>query len=172
MMNERDAVALLRRAERRGIDVWLDGGWGVDALLGEQTRPHDDLDVFVKRCDESAFVDLLEGDGFRQVSRAFTEKDHSAWEAADGRVVDLHVFELAEDGSLVFLGEAYPARAFSGWGIVGGMEVRCIPPAEQVAFHVGYKFDEDDVHDVRLLCERFDLSVPEEYRMAMEREAL
>lgn len=26
-----------------GIRVWVDGGWGVDALVGRQTRHHDDL---------------------------------------------------------------------------------------------------------------------------------
>src|SRR5262245_45979430 len=29
------------------IDACLDGGWGVDALLGEQTREHGDLDVIL-----------------------------------------------------------------------------------------------------------------------------
>jgi hypothetical protein len=32
-----DAAGLLQvvgRHEEQGIDVWLDGGWGVDALLG------------------------------------------------------------------------------------------------------------------------------------------
>src|SRR5919201_6639891 len=29
--------------------VWLDRGWGLDALLGEQTRPHDDLDLAIPR---------------------------------------------------------------------------------------------------------------------------
>lgn len=171
MMGEREAAALLEEVARWGIDVWLDGGWGVDALVGEQTRPHDDLDVFVQRCDEAAFVALLEGRGFSEAPRAFTMEDHTAWEAADGRVVDLHVFEFDDDGSLVFLGERYPASVFSGRGTVGGIEVRCIPPAEQVAFHCGYDFDGDDVRDVRLLCERFGVPVPEEYRDAMGKEA-
>lgn len=25
-----------------GIDYWVDGGWGIDALLGRQTREHRD----------------------------------------------------------------------------------------------------------------------------------
>ncbi len=31
------------------IDVWLDGGWGVDALLGKQTRKHGDVDIVVQQ---------------------------------------------------------------------------------------------------------------------------
>ena len=29
------------------ITVWIDGGWGVDALLGEWTREHQDLDIMI-----------------------------------------------------------------------------------------------------------------------------
>ncbi len=42
------AVDLLRLFECAGIDVWLDGGWAVDAALGEQTRSHQDLDIIVQ----------------------------------------------------------------------------------------------------------------------------
>jgi lincosamide nucleotidyltransferase A/C/D/E len=34
--------------ERKELDVWVDGGWGVDALLQESTRPHRDLDLVVR----------------------------------------------------------------------------------------------------------------------------
>ena len=33
-------INLLQLFESTGIEVWLDGGWAVDALLGEKTRPH------------------------------------------------------------------------------------------------------------------------------------
>ena len=47
-MSAEDVVEVVRLLEGLGIDVWLDGGWGVDALLGTQTRPHDDLDLVVQ----------------------------------------------------------------------------------------------------------------------------
>lgn len=37
-MNSADVVDLYAHLTDLGIEVWLDGGWGVDALLGEQTR--------------------------------------------------------------------------------------------------------------------------------------
>src|SRR5258708_7387144 len=40
--------------------VWIDGGWGVDALLGHQTRKHDDLDVAVHHSNLSTLCNLLE----------------------------------------------------------------------------------------------------------------
>jgi lincosamide nucleotidyltransferase A/C/D/E len=42
-MTSEDVVELLQRLEQHDVVVWLDGGWGVDALLGEQTRPHGDV---------------------------------------------------------------------------------------------------------------------------------
>ena len=45
------AVDLLRLFESAGIDVWLDGGWAVDAALGGQTRSHKDLDIIVQISD-------------------------------------------------------------------------------------------------------------------------
>jgi len=42
-----DVVTIVDRLERAGLHVWIDGGWGVDALVGRQTRPHDDLDLVI-----------------------------------------------------------------------------------------------------------------------------
>jgi lincosamide nucleotidyltransferase A/C/D/E len=44
-MTREALVDLLQLFESTGIEVWLDGGWAVDALLGEQTRPHKDVDI-------------------------------------------------------------------------------------------------------------------------------
>jgi hypothetical protein len=35
-LNAADVVELIGLLEEHGIDVWLNGGWGVDALLGHQ----------------------------------------------------------------------------------------------------------------------------------------
>ena len=35
-------VELYQLFERNGIEIWIDGGWGVDALLSKQTREHPD----------------------------------------------------------------------------------------------------------------------------------
>ena len=31
-----------------GIELWVDGGWSVDALLGQQNCPHKDLDIAIQ----------------------------------------------------------------------------------------------------------------------------
>ena len=47
LMTAEDVLDIVTVLERAGVAVWLDGGWAVDALLGCQTRQHDDLDVVV-----------------------------------------------------------------------------------------------------------------------------
>ena len=44
-MTAADALEIVDLLERVGVEPWVDSGWGVDALLGEQTRPHEDLDL-------------------------------------------------------------------------------------------------------------------------------
>ena len=41
-MNIDDVLILIQELNNLNIDVWITGGWGVDALLGKQTRQHDD----------------------------------------------------------------------------------------------------------------------------------
>ena len=58
-MEPEDVVEIVNALEREGIAVWLDGGWGVDALVGAQTRPHADLDLTVDRGQLERIQDKL-----------------------------------------------------------------------------------------------------------------
>lgn len=51
MMSPAEVIEALEVLAAGRIAVWLDGGWGVHALLGEQTRPHRDLDLVISRPD-------------------------------------------------------------------------------------------------------------------------
>jgi lincosamide nucleotidyltransferase A/C/D/E len=44
-------VELLHSLDAADIPVWLDGGWGVDALLERQTRSHKDVDIILRVAD-------------------------------------------------------------------------------------------------------------------------
>src|SRR4051812_36703565 len=44
-MTAADALTILVALSDADCRAWVHGGWGVDALLREQTRRHDDLDV-------------------------------------------------------------------------------------------------------------------------------
>ena len=57
-----DVISLYTELEKLGITIWIDGGWGVDALLGEQTRPHHDLDITILQKDVPKLRQLLQED--------------------------------------------------------------------------------------------------------------
>ena len=158
MMTGQDVTRVLQRLDGAGVDAWLDGGWAVDAVLGEQTRAHADLDLIVRVTDVPAMREALAGDGF-DLDRGET---HSSFVLRDGagREIDVHpvVFDAQGDG--VYRMESghdwvFPAEGFSGHGRVEGYEVRCLSADVQMLCHAtGYTPGETDVHDMRLLSAR------------------
>ena len=148
--------------EQNGLEVYVDGGWAVDAVLGEQTRPHDDLDIALPHAQVPRLRALLSMRGFREQRR------DDSWECnfvladeAGGRL-DVHSYTLDAAGLNVG-GVAYSGEQLNGRGVIGGYPVRCISPEWLVKFHRGYELDDKDWHDVRLLCERCQITVPDEY---------
>jgi len=167
-MPAKTLVDLYRGLEDRAVKIWIDGGWGVDALLGEQTRPHDDVDIVVQEKDLAALVALLIEQGYRDVPRDDTRPWNFVLGGGRGCEVDIHVIRIAENGDGIYgpaeNGEAYPAYALTGTGTIDGQQVRCMTLGYQIVSHRGYELRDKDVHDIRNLCERFDLALPEEYR--------
>jgi lincosamide nucleotidyltransferase A/C/D/E len=163
MMNEVDAVDLLKKAGQIGVDVWISGGWGVDTVVGRQTRPHNDIDIFVQKKDARAFTEMLRLNGYRETKMEYTTNDHTGWCNPDNCTIDLHLFEFAEAGTLRFENETYPSDVLNGTGTIGGITVRCLTAEAQLLYHQGYEQTEKDRHDVLLLCKTFGLSIPEEY---------
>jgi lincosamide nucleotidyltransferase A/C/D/E len=58
-MSSSDLIELLHLIDEASIDVWLDGGWGVDALLGRQTRRHKDADIILRVSDVPKLREIL-----------------------------------------------------------------------------------------------------------------
>lgn len=166
-MPDVDAVALLTLIERQGIAVWLDGGWAMDALLGEQTRPHSDLDLVVEAQDVPRLRRILESHGYVDQPRDDTTPWNFVLGDAAGHDVDLHLISVDSNGDGIYgppeRGLRYPAESLTGRGAIRGHPVRCISPEWLVKFHTGYPFDADDVRDVLALHRRFGVELPAEY---------
>jgi lincosamide nucleotidyltransferase A/C/D/E len=164
-----DAAAVcwvLDRLEGAGLVVWLDGGWGVDALLGRQTRPHRDLDLVIARDDLAAARLTLAGAGFAHDAAAVSGLPaRLVLVHADGRQVDLHAVVFDRDGNgWQELGAGawggYPAEGLTGTGEIAGRPARCLTPDLQVRHHLGYPMGATDRHDLALLAGRFAVAVP------------
>ncbi len=161
-MTAQDVVAFVELLQQNHIPVCIDGGWGVDALLGEQTRPHADLDIAVEHKDVPQIRALLEARGYTDVPRGDTRDCNFVMGDDQGHLIDLHSYTFDAAGQLVF-GLAYPVDSLTGTGSVNGHPVQCISPEWMVKFHSGYALDDDDYHDVKVLCQRFGIPMPAEY---------
>ncbi|MDP2669540.1 MAG: hypothetical protein Q8O99_00575 [bacterium] len=60
LMTSKDVIGFYSQLENLGIKIWIDGGRGVDALLGKQTRPHGDLDIALQQKDVPEVSEVLE----------------------------------------------------------------------------------------------------------------
>ena len=164
------AASLLDLLEDEGIAVWVDGGWAVDAVLGEQTREHADLDVVVETASVPRLRALLGARGFADVPRGDTRPWNFVLGDANGRQLDVHVITFDEHGDGVYgpaeRGEAYPAEALTGEGVIAGRRVSCVSPAWLVRFRTGYEPRAVDRLDVAALCARFGIELPHVFALA------
>lgn len=160
-MTADDVLEILRRLDDAAIEWWIHGGWGLDALLGTETRPHDDLDLAVTRPDIEGLEAILPE--FRRV--------RDEWPAsfvladARGRQVDIHPIRIDDRGDGWQErpnGEMFPwpREALAGRGRIGDREVRCTSPEFELQSHLYLGHDDVDWRDIELLCERFGLEPP------------
>ena len=162
-----DVVAMVQFLEEKGIRVHVDGGWGVDALLGEQTRPHEDLDIAIRHQDVPLLRELLEAKGFQEIQRDDSWECNFVLQDEADRILDVHSYTFDEEGNHVF-GVPYPAESLTGRGVIAGHAVDCIAPEWMVKFHCGYELDINDYRDVLALCERFGYALPAEFEKFRE----
>ena len=155
-------VQLLQLFDQHGIDLVVDGGWGVDALLGTQTRFHADLDIALDHKDVPKLRALLEARGYRDVPRPDTRDCNFVMGDEQGHEVDFHSYTFDAHGKLVF-GVEYPLESLTGTGSIQEHPVKCISAEWMVKFHSGYELDENDYHDVSVMCERFGIALPTGY---------
>lgn len=151
-------LTLLRQAE---TDIWIGGGWGIDALIGEQTRDHRDLDLMHRQEQEAAVVAVLSEQGFTE-SLDWRPVRFVVTDAA-GRAIDLHPLVFNDDGSAEQASPVperpfiYPSSCFVS-GTIGGVAVPCLSAAQQVFFHQGYEPSDRDRHDMAQLRRAFGIA--------------
>ena len=164
-MDARRVLDVLARLADRAIPVWLDGGWAVDALLGRQMRPHDDLDLIARTADSARVVAALGELGYAVAYDAspscFVLVD------ATGHQVDVHPATMQPNGDGIYRMEngddwVFPAAGFRGVGRILGQNVPCLTPEVVLVNHTtGYELDDQHERDVRALSERYGLPLPQ-----------
>lgn len=161
-MQQQEVIKSYNQLENIGIKIWIDGGWAVDALLGKQTRPHQDLDIAMQWKDVPKLREFLGTKGYKQI------KEDSKWNfvLADdkGHQIDVHAF-VYDDKKNIIDGIMYPADSLTGTGNIEGYNVRCISPEYMVKFLAPWihKWPEKYLQAVSKLCDKFNIPLPEEY---------
>ncbi len=166
MMDSADVLTALECLRSANLPAVLDGGWGIDALVREQTRAHDDLDLVVARSDclpaQAALSELgfEHGPEFRPGLPA-----RFVLRGPDDRRIDFHlvVFDAAGNGWQELPGGGwgfYPAKDLRAEGEIAGRPVDCVSAELQLRHHLGYALTDADRHDLRLLAARFGVPLP------------
>lgn len=167
-MKAQEVLGLYNSLEKLGVQIWLDGGWGVDALLEKQTRLHKDLDIVIQERDVPKLRQLLEGNGYKEIKLEIARPHNFVLADDQGHEIDVHVIVLDHQGNGIYgppeKGEMYPAASLTGTGSIDGQMVKCISPEWTIKFHSGYELKEKDFKDVSALCEKFGIELPEEYK--------
>ncbi len=171
-MRAADVISLYRALTAAGAPVWLMGGWGVDALVGRQTRPHHDVDLLVDVGDlERLRLCLVElgfvfkyawDDEVRWIrddawSSPLEQPSAFVYGHADGREVDVHVVRQSDDGDVEMLWNApyaFTAGGLRATGVIEDESVRCLSRELQLNAHTGYVLPVHHLQDVELLNER------------------
>lgn len=166
-MTSADVIEIYSTLGGLGIPIWIDGGWGVDALLDRQTRLHKDLDIVLEEQQLVVFEQFLESRGYHRVKREIERPFNFVLADRDDREIDVHVISLDENGDGIYgppkNGLMYPAESLIGTGTISGSAVRCISPRWMVKFHRGYELTVKDYNDVSAICEKYGIELPDEY---------
>ncbi len=171
-MASEDVLTVLDALESAGVPFYLAGGWGVDALVGRQSRSHDDLDVVIDDYDQDLprAVDALTSMGFELVAsyerRAWMPKN-TVLEDGAGRRVDLDSLnwqilarEFGPPGTDASGRDSFEHRVFTE-GTVAGKRVPCLSADVQLLYHTLFDLNVPHQHDVTLLREELGASVPD-----------
>ena len=171
-MGPDQVLSLYLDMEAHGVRLWLMGGWGVDSLLGLQTRIHHDVDVLVEVATLERFRGRLHELGF-EFQYLWDDETWSvhdpSWSTADelptafvhahpdGREIDVHVVRLDDIRGVLTLWNApyeFTLQGLQGRGMVAGQPVRCLTREMQIEAHTGYDLPPHHAADLQFLMNK------------------
>ncbi|GAA1313970.1 hypothetical protein Psi02_64460 [Planotetraspora silvatica] len=163
MFKANEVLRVLALLHSAGSDVWVAGGWGIDALVGKVTREHRDLDLIHRIEQEPLLIKTLETAGFIEKPAWPGRPVRFVMSDLNGLELDLHPLLFHSDGSAVQSADdhggtfPYPADSFVA-GLIEGVQVPCLSAAQQVYFHQGYEPSDRDRHDMAQLRDAFGIT--------------
>lgn len=163
MLPAAQAVELCDALQVAGVRYWVIGGWGVDAILGRETRPHKDLDILAVRDDLVHLRRMFEVEGLAlshvwEESR-WIEDVGEPWPTAfvandsNGRALDVHLIGVLPRGAVVqhYDNPWQLPESFTSTGTIAGRRIPCVSAVAQIRMHVGYTLPAEQQVDLELL---------------------
>lgn len=139
------------------IRYWIEGGWGIDVLLGKQTREHRDIDIDFDADFESLLINRLESLGY-QITLDLRPVRAELYHPEHGHI-DIHPFIISLSGDM------RQANPDGGWfdleanwfseSVFEGRVIPCVSVEGQRLFHSGYTLREIDQSDLKRLNDAF-----------------
>lgn len=174
MVRAEEVIRIYKHLSDNGVRVWLTGGWGIDALLGQETRLHKDLDVNMSLEDMVRMCEIMASQGYRlkelwsenrwvndangdQTATAFVLQD------SNGHEFDVHAMCFDDLGNGIPAWEEtdgfiFEKKDLSGEGKIAGFAVQCITPEKQVRCHTCYELPDKQSSDLELLHKKFGVA--------------
>lgn len=148
-----DLAFVITLLENADITYWVDGGWGVDLLAGNQTREHRDIDINFDSEHTEKLLNLLLEHGY-QIDTDWKPVRIELYSEKHG-YLDIHPFILNDDGTAKqadLEGGYYEFdKELFGNVIFDGKVIPCISLKGQKLFHSGYELRDKDKHDILIL---------------------
>lgn len=148
-----DLFFIIDILENLHITYWIDGGWGIDLLIGQQKREHRDIDIDFDAQHQEELLNKLKETGYTILTDwrpCRIELYHP-----QRSYLDIHPLILHPDGS------AKQATPYGGWyhfeanffttTPFEGKTIPCISAEAQKLFHTGYPLREKDKTDMKNL---------------------
>ena len=139
------------------IRYWIEGGWGIDALIGRQTRLHRDIDLDFDAAVEELLLEKLTGLGYqftldqRPTRAELCHPKHG--------YIDIHPFIINDSGTI------RQANPEGGWfeleakwfsqSLFEDRVIPCVSVEGQKIFHSGYELRAVDQADLKNLNAAF-----------------
>lgn len=151
-----DLFMILNHLESAHIPYWVEGGWGVDILIGKQTRPHRDIDIDFDGEYEEVLLESLQKKGY-QITNDLRPTRIELYHPQRG-YLDLHPLIIGADGtirqdSLDGGWYQFDPKWFSS-SLFEGRMIPCYSYEAQQLFHTGYPLREVDRIDLENLSVR------------------
>lgn len=153
IVTKENLIEVLDLLDNMKMRYWIDGGWGIDILIGKQNREHRDIDVDFDEEYTEALLNKLIEKGYEIVvdwSPSRIELYHP-----ELSYIDIHPLIINDDGS------ARQANPQGGWyefeakwfstAVFEGRVIPSISAEAQKLFHSGYELREVDIIDLKNL---------------------